>query len=455
MGKPGKIQRSGKQGSAASGLRNTRVPRATEARSQHSGARANEGLTPQTCCSNCQTVFEVSLDLLSSSDTRVRCGECLSVFDALANLRDLSDQGDFSLSDTQAAILHNLTGATPAYGSNNQTNAPDAPHDVSSALLAGLANDTGSLDVTYSDFDLFSTDAGLPDVQFLDNTRDTPRFHFDDFSDNDDETFNDTLFAQDVTVDARSTMRGRSNLGLGEGIDIGNDIGFITDDTQLEPLIFEYQDPEPPVAEIPFKRSEAQQSKVNDSFDEDLSNYDQAVDTRTYTGVDRDLEVPAEPAASNPWFMRSFLFFIVLVLAGSLYAYRERTQLLNNSYVRPALESMCETLSCQLPPRYNLSALRAVERSVVSHPTIESALVIRFGIVNEASFGQPYPVLEIRLSDMAGRLVVTNRFLPSEYQRGWQEGDVLDAQKRLDIGLAVQDPGNTAISFELDFHKVK
>ena len=43
---------------------------------------------PQTCCSNCQTIFEVPEELLASSDTRVRCGECLSIFDALINLRD-------------------------------------------------------------------------------------------------------------------------------------------------------------------------------------------------------------------------------------------------------------------------------------------------------------------------------------------------------------------------------
>jgi len=47
------------------------------------------GDIPHTRCSNCETVFEVSSALLSSADTRVRCGECLSIFDALACLCSL------------------------------------------------------------------------------------------------------------------------------------------------------------------------------------------------------------------------------------------------------------------------------------------------------------------------------------------------------------------------------
>ncbi len=453
MAKPGNIPRSGATGASAIGSPNG--VRARAQKKSHPAASSSDlqSLNPQTCCSNCQTVFEVSLELLSSSDTRVRCGECLSVFDALSNLREFSEDGDYTLSDTQAAILQNLTGATSANSAPKQTHTEeDKLLDASAALLAGLANDTGSLDVTYSDFDLFSTDAGLPDVQYFDNTRDTPRFHFDDVADVDDETFNDTLFAQDVTVDARSTLQERSAKTV-SGIDVVTDIGFITDDTQTEPLIFEYQDPEPEQLDVPAVKKPSVPEEPKRVFVEEESAYDSPVDTRTYSGIDRDLEVPEK--RSTPWMLRTSLFMVVVLLATGLYGYRERTALLNNDHVRPVLDSVCGVLSCQLPPRYDLSALRAVQRSVVSHPTVANALVIRFGIVNEASFSQAYPVLEIRLSDRAGRLVVTNQFSPSEYQRGWQEGDVLDSQKRLDIALAVQDPGNTAMSFELDFHKVK
>ncbi|MFK8075998.1 MAG: zinc-ribbon and DUF3426 domain-containing protein [Granulosicoccus sp.] len=453
MAKPGKIPRSGATGASAIGSPNAVQARAQEKSHPADVSLGQQSLNPQTCCSNCQTVFEVSLNLLSSSDTRVRCGECLRVFDALSNLCESSEGGDYTLSDTQAAILQNLTGSSSANSIPNQVRSDEEELlDASAALLAGLANDTGSLDVTYSDFDLFSTDAGLLDVQYFDHTRETPQLHFDDVTDIGDETFNDTLFAQDVTVDARSTLQERPAKSVSEKEAVTN-IGFITDDTQVEPLKFEFQDAEPEQPAVPAVEKPSVPDRPKQVFVEEAPVYDPPVGTRTHSAIDRDLEVPDK--RSTPWAFRITLFTVVAILALSLYGYRERAALLNNYHVRPVLDSICGVLWCQLPPRHELKSLRAVERSVVSHPTVANALVIRFGIVNEASFSQAYPVLEIRLSDRAGRLVVRNRFSPSEYQRGWQEGDVLDSQKRLDIALAVRDPGNTAMSFELDFHKVK
>lgn len=395
-------------------------------------------LNPQTCCSNCQTVFEVSLELLSSTDTRVRCGECLSIFDALANLRDLDDVDEDLLVDADGNVIE--PGESPR--SSRHNNAADEPDyhgtsrlpDASAAALAGLSNDTSSLDVTYSDFDLFSADAGLPEVTYFDQTRDSPRFDFDEVVDDDDETFSDTLFARDVTVDARSTVGGPKAKETVPGIALESDVDYVTDDIPREPLIFNYRERE---TLTPGSAAAA------------ASPYDPPPDPNVYGGVERNLSVPAD--SSTPWFVRSVLFFIVLAIAGGLYGYRERDTLPNSPVVRPVMEAACKMLSCELPAQVDLGSLKAVNRTVVSHPTLANALIIKFGIVNDAEFSQPYPVLEIRLTDRAGRLVVTNSFSPSDYTEGWQAGDVLDIGKRLDISLTVEDPGNTAMSFELDF----
>ena len=169
--------------------------------------------TPQTCCTTCRTVFEVSPELLSSSDTRVRCGECLSIFDALANLRDPRDEtlDADALTAADDAFRTDIGDETLADMSSEHGVADEA--DVTD--LAELADETGSLDVTYSDFDLFSGDAQLPEVAYLDETVDTPEFDFDNVEPDEDETFSDTLFAHDATVessasaDARERRRGR------------------------------------------------------------------------------------------------------------------------------------------------------------------------------------------------------------------------------------------------------
>lgn len=456
MGKPGQKQISGSARKAALNAVKSRPEKGQKFKNtdQKNRKPGESPTTAQTCCSNCQTVFEVSLELLSTSDTRVRCGECLSIFDALANLRDITQDGDNTLSHAQSEDIGSddvtLSDEVKPKADQPKSDTSNLPNE-SAAVLAGLTNDTASLDVTYSDFDLFSSDAGLPDTQYLDNTRGIQDFHFDDVSDIDDETFSDTLFAQDATVDARTALNHSVTSPNSSSIALGGDVGFVTDESHREPLIFTYRD-----TELDETRENSLQAPetahLSDSYDGELP-FDEPDDAPVVSSSNDSLRVPE--SVSSPWLLRVGLFLIVLITVGSLYAYRDRDALLNNSVLRPWLSTACELLSCQLPDQTNLDALRAVDRSVVMHPTVAKALIIKFGIVNQASFSQPHPVLEIRLTDRSGRLVVINQFSPSEYLRGWQQGDVLDSGKRLDIGLAVEDPGNTAISFELDFHEVK
>ena len=60
-------------------------------------------------------------------------------------------------------------------------------------------------------------------------------------------------------------------------------------------------------------------------------------------------------------------------------------------------------------------------------------------------------MLEIRLTDIHGGLVVQNNIAPADYLDNWENQDVLTAGERLDLSLTVEDPGQTASSFELKF----
>lgn len=405
---------------------------------------------PQTCCSHCQTIFEVSVGLLSSVDTRVRCGECNSIFDALANLRDGAVEEEEILVDADGNVIEPNTPSSPTKRHLQDTlSATEAFHEASSlpsagaAALAGLTNDTTALDVTYSDFDLFSEDAGLPEVAYFDQTRETPGFEFDEVDDS-DETFNDTLFAQDATLDARTDSGIVADAHDLQNIALNSDVDFITDEAPREALIFNYRERET-------------RTSSNDSSVSAQVPFEGNVNRPAFTGVDRGLynangqrlNVPDDTGSS--WLLRGCLLFLLMSLAGGLYVYRERNSLYTNQFIRPVLEVACSVLKCSLPEQIDLSAIKVLKRAVFSHPTIKNALIINLGFVNEAAFSQRYPVLEIRLTDRSGGLVVKNNFLPADYTSAWREGDKLDAGKRLDISLTVEDPGNTATSFELDF----
>src|ERR1700685_1429327 len=54
-----------------------------------------------TQCSKCETVFNLSADVLRTAGGQVRCGRCGEVFNALARLAE--DAGAFSTPDESAA----------------------------------------------------------------------------------------------------------------------------------------------------------------------------------------------------------------------------------------------------------------------------------------------------------------------------------------------------------------
>ena len=172
-----------------------------------------------TQCPGCSVVFEIDADMLDKPDTRVRCGDCLTVFDARVNRYyegqidetpqppdpkpsdpDPSEQGNDSSSSSDALVAQAAAVSkkppsisAPASGIHQPSPAPlpeprpeprPAPRPeppARSSLLeesegpaaVRLAPASGSrefseFDVTYADFDLFSEEAGLPEVVFDD-----------------------------------------------------------------------------------------------------------------------------------------------------------------------------------------------------------------------------------------------------------------------------------------------
>ena len=424
--------------------------------------------TPQTCCTTCRTVFEVSPELLSSADTRVRCGECLSIFDALANLRD---PGDETL-DADALAAADEAAAS---GADEETLADmSSEHGVADEAdvteLADLADETGSLDVTYSDFDLFSGDAQLPEVAYLDETADTPDFDFDAVDPDEDETFSDTLFAHDATVeptslaDERAATDGEAHDEVRDGPDGDPDDGagrdpdggprtgaepdpdYIEDEEPVEPIVFEYRDAAPRGAGVG-----AAEDVLDDADTRAAAPVKPATDAAvagTAVGGAHDA-----PRGGRSWSLLLLLVLALGTLLAGLYAYRERGSLHNDPLARPVFLAVCKVSGCTVPSRVELSSLRLMERKVFTHPSEPSALVINVAFRNAASFDQRYPVLVVRLRDRLGRTVAERDFAPDDYLDDWKPGDTLEAGRRLDISLEVGDPGDGAESYEFEFRE--
>lgn len=398
---------------------------------------------PQTSCSNCQTLFEVSRELLRSSDTRVRCGECLSIFDALANLRhddQLLEDDDF-LVDTDGNIVDTVSMPGDMSRTDAELLADEIDYhrtsglsDASAAALAGLGNDTSALDVTYSDFNLFSEDAELPEVAYFDQTQDEVSYRFDE-----DESLSDSLFARDMTIDLPESDNTAAVGGL-TALVLNKEVDFVTSDSPRDPLVFNYRDKEP----------------VNRGAQdhESISEIDAMIE-RVRSGGPTDYppseEVTQAAWKQNPWLLRGSVAAVAVLLMGLLFAYNERDALFASPSAHPLLSGICSLLPCDVPSRNDLNAFRTVKRAAFSHPNIDNALIIDIAFVNEAAFSQPYPVLELQLTDVTGRLVVKNNFTPAEYLGSWDSSDQLASGERLNVSLTVEDPGRDVTSFVVGF----
>ena len=138
---------------------------------------------------------------------------------------------------------------------------------------------------------------------------------------------------------------------------------------------------------------------------------------------------------------------LILTLAGQ-YAYYNRDELAQYPELQPWLAQLCTVMACDTPLRREVSRIALTKRVVESHPSRPNALLIDATLVNQADFPQPYPLLEIRFSDLNNQLVAGRRFRPSEYlPPGTPLEKGMPPHQPVHIVLEIVDPGKDAVSF--------
>lgn len=166
------------------------------------------------------------------------------------------------------------------------------------------------------------------------------------------------------------------------------------------------------------------------------------------------LERTRKPAATAsrrwPWLLASTALALSL-LAQVLYAERER--ILTIPTYRAWAEAACARLGCSLSgSEQSVDGLTLASRDIRKHPSVDGALLITATLANRGNQTRPYPVLELRLSDLNERAIAMRRFQPTEYlsdpsrvERG------MPPDTTLPVEFEVLDPGPDAIAFEFRF----
>lgn len=159
--------------------------------------------------------------------------------------------------------------------------------------------------------------------------------------------------------------------------------------------------------------------------------------------------VRARPALhSGRWWAASL---VLGVLLGGQIVLAQRAELSQDPSYRPWLQRLCGLLHCELPAYAAPAQISLLSRDVSPHPSVPDALLITASFRNEAPWPQAWPVLELSMADLDGRLVALRRFAASEYLGRTPDPPELVPGQPVQIELEVRDPGNQAIAFEFGF----
>lgn len=145
---------------------------------------------------------------------------------------------------------------------------------------------------------------------------------------------------------------------------------------------------------------------------------------------------------------------IALMLGGLAlqYIYYHRLTLAEEPTLRPVLAQMCRLTGCQLPAQRDLARIELGKHLVQVHPRYVDSLLITATLVNRADFAQPFPIVEVVMTNLEQKQVARRRFLPREYLIGSNDEQMLPPETEVPLMLEVLDPGKNAVGFEFNFY---
>lgn len=160
--------------------------------------------------------------------------------------------------------------------------------------------------------------------------------------------------------------------------------------------------------------------------------------------------VAARGAAASRWALTTGIAFLVLLLLAQ-WAHHRRNDLAAVPALQAPLAAIYGALGSPLAPRWDLRAYEVRQLGAAAGPESPGHLRVRASVRNGAPRAQPLPVLRLKLHDRYGSVVAGRDLTPAEYLGSrMPAGGHLEAGQRADAEIAILDPGNDAVGFEID-----
>jgi len=144
---------------------------------------------------------------------------------------------------------------------------------------------------------------------------------------------------------------------------------------------------------------------------------------------------------------------VLLALATLLgqITYLYRSEIARVPELTPAIEQFCAFVGCELRSPQDVRRIELLGRTrIAPHPVYENVLRIRVVMVNRASFPQPFPVMEVSLTDSNGALLARRHFNSSQYLADGEPKPVnMAPDVVVNALLDVNNPGGRASGYEI------
>jgi len=140
---------------------------------------------------------------------------------------------------------------------------------------------------------------------------------------------------------------------------------------------------------------------------------------------------------------------LVLALLAQVVHHYRGDLVLDAAFAAP-LTRLYAALGAPITPNWDVAAYEIRQLGAAAPSAPGGSLLIRASVKNGASHPQPVPVIELTLEDRYGNRLASRALEPREYLAPGSARTTLAAGERIDTEIAVADPGQSAVGFELD-----
>ncbi|MFD1259713.1 DUF3426 domain-containing protein [Entomomonas asaccharolytica] len=150
------------------------------------------------------------------------------------------------------------------------------------------------------------------------------------------------------------------------------------------------------------------------------------------------------------WTILTLLAVLVLLGQYLRYAAPEMSKIEAN---RAWAEQVCSYLWCDIPDLVDVQKIITSQLLVRSNPQHDGVLNVDAIIRNDLTVFQPFPVIELRFTDLNGQIVASRRFSPDEYlSHETLKKNKMPPQTPIYISFEIIDPGEEAVGHSLYYY---